>query len=286
MHNFAKPNRLAGDLELRLTAWLKVVSALAPRKWAKVLPFELDMGAGPLTRVVPEEALEQLPETVVAYRIALPPETATLAIFPRITMLTVVAGLLGDGAGGLTQDRELTGVEESLFRYFLQDFLLPVFQEAWPGTTPLVPTLDRLEVNPRWSRIFADVGHLLSCGFVMRCGGVKHNCQWLAPQKGLLALLGETVQQHGETATGPAPPSPNIETLVRELPVEIAVQLGSAELSLSQLARLDVGDMVILNQKVTEPLLASVGGGHKFRGWAGRIGALQAFQIESLTPTH
>ena len=128
------------------------------------------------------------------------------------------------------------------FRYFVQDFLLPVFQEAWPGTMPLVPALDRLEVNPRWSRVFADVGHLLSCGFVMRGAGGEQLCQWLVPQKGLLGLLGEVTQQHGESAAVPTEGSPSIETLVRELPVEIAVQLGSAELSLSQLARLDVGD--------------------------------------------
>jgi flagellar motor switch protein FliM len=70
---------------------------------------------------------------------------------------------------------------------------------------------------------------------------------------------------------------------MQEVPVDFSVILGTADLSLTQLARLAVGDMVILDQPVAEPLLASVGGDQKFRGWAGRVGNQQAYQIQSVT---
>ena len=63
--------------------------------------------------------------------------------------------------------------------------------------------------------------------------------------------------------------------------LEISVQLGAARLPLHQLTRLRVGDLVILDQRVHEPLAAFVAGEQKFKGWPGRAGARQAFQIDS-----
>lgn len=73
-----------------------------------------------------------------------------------------------------------------------------------------------------------------------------------------------------------------LETLVRDLPVEAAVELGTVELSLAQLAALAPGDLLILNQRVCEPLTVRVDNRAKFRGWPGRVGPRQSLQIESL----
>lgn len=73
----------------------------------------------------------------------------------------------------------------------------------------------------------------------------------------------------------------HLEPLVCELPVEISVLLGTIDLPFSQLARLRPGDLVILNQSVSEPLTALVAGEKKFQVWPGRVGSRPAFQIKS-----
>jgi flagellar motor switch/type III secretory pathway protein FliN len=75
---------------------------------------------------------------------------------------------------------------------------------------------------------------------------------------------------------------PRLETLVRDLPVEVSVTLGNVELPLAELSRLREGDVVILNQRTSEPLTALVAGARRFRVWPGRLGSQQAFRIESL----
>jgi flagellar motor switch protein FliM len=282
-HNFAKLGKLAGDLEQCLTTWLEAAAALASKNWIKVLPFEFKLTCGPLETARPASALAQLPDPAVAYKVALPLATSTLLAVPRPVVLAVVAGLLGDAGGALPADRELTAVEDSLWQYLLQDFLLPALKETWQGTTPIALDLEQREPHPQWSRAFVGGGNLVACTLAAQGPFGTQPCRWLAPIKGLLGLLGLTVRQPGEPAAEPAGPSPHLAALVRELPVEIAVELGKADLSLLQLARLGVGDMVVLNQRVTEPLVASVGGGQMLRGWAGRVGNWKAFQIESLT---
>ena len=73
-----------------------------------------------------------------------------------------------------------------------------------------------------------------------------------------------------------------VEVVVRELPIEVTVDLGVVELPLSQLASLSPGDLLILNQRVSEPLIARVDGQAKFRGWPGRVGLRQSSQFASL----
>src|SRR5579862_9473546 len=123
-HNFSKPSKLAGDLEQRLLTWFNLANAMAPKKWIKVLPFELSMTCGPMDTLRPADALEQMADGPVVFRLTLPPGVPTLFAFPRQLALALVAGLLGDANGALPADRELTSVEESLLDYFFQDFLL------------------------------------------------------------------------------------------------------------------------------------------------------------------
>ena len=77
------------------------------------------------------------------------------------------------------------------------------------------------------------------------------------------------------------PESVRLPLLVEELPVEMTVLLGTVELSLADLSRLSVGDVVILNQRVSETLPALLAGEKKCKVWPGRIGSRQAFEIES-----
>ncbi len=61
----------------------------------------------------------------------------------------------------------------------------------------------------------------------------------------------------------------------------MTVVLGTVELSLADLSRLSVGDVVILDQRVSEPLTAELAGQQKCAGWPGRVGTRQAFEVAS-----
>ena len=61
----------------------------------------------------------------------------------------------------------------------------------------------------------------------------------------------------------------------------LTVKLGQVQLSASQVAKLQVGDVVVLHQRTAEPLKACVSGKPAFLGWPGQIAGKQAFQITS-----
>jgi flagellar motor switch protein FliM len=277
-YQFGRPGKLAGGVEDQLRRWFKAASALAPAAWEKALPFPVGLSFGGCGLAPAAEALAALPTAAVAYRVLWGQGLTTLLALPRPLVLALVAGLLGDGASDPVIDRELTPVEDNLCQFFIQDLLLPPLRRAWPG--PALPALElgAPELNPQWSRLFLGAGALLDCTFTVEGPFGEEKGHWLIPHKHLPELFGNADAPRAAAAK----PAANLDELVRGLPVEIKVRLGTVEISLHQLARLRVGDLLVLSQRVAEPLTASVGDGKKLRVWAGRVGACKAFQVDSL----
>jgi flagellar motor switch protein FliM len=280
-YNFTKPGRLASDLEQRLGVWLRGTCSLAPKKWAKQLPYKVEMAFQEVDSLRPPDALARLPEAAVGYRVNfLPGGTPTLLSLPRPLVLALVAGMLGDPGGELPPDRELTVVEDSLCEYMVHDLLVAALQETWTGAAGIRLQMGPKETNPRWSRILPADDNVILCTFTLTGPFGEQPWHWLLARKGLL----EEYARSGQPVGAPEAKGSRLllEAVVRELPVAVSVCLGSVELPLSQLARLREGDLVILNQRVTEPLTALISGERKFRGWPGRVGSAQAFEIDSL----
>ncbi len=74
----------------------------------------------------------------------------------------------------------------------------------------------------------------------------------------------------------------SLQKTVTPVQVELSVQLGDAQLPLRQLLALGPGDVVPLNKRLGEPLVAPVQGRPKFLGQVGVQGHRLAFQIASV----
>lgn len=272
---FPKLGPVASALEDRFAGWLRMVCALATRQWRKTLPGGCEMLFGRIDLGRTCDVLGRLEETSVAYRVALHERLPTLLVWPRPLLLGIVNALQGAGASELPADREVTLIEESLFEFFLKDILLPPFLETWGGRLPIRPVIEGKEANPRWSRLFPADESLLATSLALKAGFGEQAWLWLVPKRGLT----ECFWQETEAAETAAVARQRLESAVRELPVDMTVLLGSAELRLTQLAQLQVGDVIVLDQRLSQPLAARVGERTKFCGWPGRVGSRQVLQI-------
>jgi flagellar motor switch protein FliM len=280
-YNFRKPDRLAGTLELRLTSWLRAASQLAAEKAAQQLPFRVEMPLSGIAQAPPLDILSALPDAVLGYRIAVTGSPADmLFVWPRTLALALVTAALGETPDKLPDDRDLTAVELSLCEYLMQSLCAAVLQETWRGSTTLPLLVQEREPSPRWTRLFVKTEQVLQCTFTLRGPFGEQDWYWLAPYQALHERLARA--EVADPAQLPQETTRKLESLVRELPVEITVDLGTIELPISQLAALAPGDLLILNQRVSEPLSVRVDNRPKFRGWPGRVGLRQALQIESL----
>jgi len=280
-YNFRKPGPLATDLEQRLAAWLREGCTRASEADPARVAVRLEMTFSGLDTVRPADGLARLADAALGYRIAMGAGgMMALLVMPRTLALALVAAAQGDTAGEPPADRPLTAVEDALAEYLIQHLLLAVFQEAWPGGERLELEVLQKEPQPKRCRIFSPDQNVVVCTFSLNgpLGGQKW--QWMLPQAGLLEHFARAAADTDTPSEAAA--RPRLEMLIRDLPVQMSVTLGTAELPISQLAKLRPGDLVILNQRVSDPLIASVAREAKFRVWPGRVGAQQAFQVESL----
>jgi flagellar motor switch protein FliM len=279
LHNFAKPARLAGDWKQRLSGWFQSAFALAGKAWSREISGSLEAHLGDIEMVRACDILSECGARSAGYRIVVAgTRLPTLLLLPRPLLLTVIDGLLGATVAALAADRELTAVEQSVAEYFLQTLWITSFKDTWPCEEQAVWQFPRAEANPECSRLFAPDELVVAFRCELRGPFGTQACAWLFQKKGLAEVMG-----WGDNDPLLAePPGSRIEMLVRQLPLDLVVVLGDVEVCISQLSQLQIGDVILLNQRTNEPLTALVGDEPKFRGWAGRSGSGTAFRINSL----
>src|SRR5713226_3967789 len=104
-YNFARPSRLAGDLEQRLRAWFKAAATLAAKSWTKRLGFPIELEVQELAAFSAADALEKVPDNVFGYRLAEPRLETSLLALPRPLLLGLISALLSDPVTALPTDR-------------------------------------------------------------------------------------------------------------------------------------------------------------------------------------
>jgi flagellar motor switch protein FliM len=191
-------------------------------------------------------------------------------------LLALLAGLVGETVTALPEDREFTEVEASLVGYLVRELFLEPMEKGW--TEPDPPRLTA-GVAGMPSVVWGVPGNepALTGTLTVSAPFGEHTIHLLVPRSGRWER-----QSRIEVAAKPVEPAAReqIETLVREMAVDLTVVLGTADLTMLDLATLRAGDVVLLRQKVTQPLEGLVAGVQKFRVWPGTVGGRTAVRID------
>ncbi len=276
-YDFREPSRLADDVEALLAAWQTAFCLLAQSRWSRHTITPVAFTPQPINTARITELKEQFPNTAVAHRVLIQPEgEPMLLVLPRQVALGVVALMFGDDSGNPIEDRGLTDVEYSLVELALSE-LESSLNNSQPCPEPLACQLDGAQPLTNIKRLFSE-DQVAVAPFELSGGFGTFTCHWVLSQSAIFRFVSHLSALQSESKAAP----PDVTELIHRIHVDFVVRLGNAKLHFSELARLRVGDVVVLDQRVTEPLDAYVQGTPKFRGWPGRCGTRQALQILSL----
>jgi flagellar motor switch protein FliM len=274
--DFRQPGRPTGGVERVLGTWQRRFAGNVAERWNQNCPSPVEWRLTGNETVQPGQALAQLGDTQVGYRVAVGDYDAdTLWVFHRPLLLAVVAAMLGEQLEALPADRDLTSVEHSLAEMAVQE-LAAALTESWPGAESIDCRYGGADPKPKHTKQFLKCDALIRSAFAVAGPFGSETAQWLLP--------GELVEKLAPSGVGAVQKSEDqkkLMQLVREVPVDLSARLGETTMHISQLAQLRAGDVVILDQRVSEPVLVCVEDRAKFRAWAGRVGARQALFVES-----
>lgn len=276
--DFRKPGRLPEDIAQLLSQWQQQMRSALQLRWARQLPFPFQIVALPVTSLNRRDLSSRYDHEVVTYRLDVGDDSdATVIILPRRVTLGLVNGILGDISEAEPVDRVLTNIEKSLAELLVHEIETAV-KESQPFSKPLTIVARGEHRLEEMHKEFPETEPLALVSFEVELPFGKHTFDWALSQAATLNIVAASAEDSKANRDNVA----QLEQVVREIPMEVVVRLGEVDLPLAELAELRVGDVVVLDQRIVDPLTAAIGGCLKFIGWPGRVGSKQAYQIKSV----
>jgi flagellar motor switch protein FliM len=268
------------SLETKVRDWLAEYFKQLGRTWPDLLCIPTSLELQEVVSLPSNRARERISEMDYAYILPITKddqgEQWTL-VTSRPVLLALVSSILGEIINELPKDRPFTMIEEGLLSLVCDQLFLSSIPVSWPfDPRPLPRVLQRGMVHLALPTPTNDL--MIVIAMKIKFPFTEENVVLYVPRGGIVLDL----QKAATTATAAAlPVQDQMVGLVKEMAVDVEVNLGSVELTYSQLGKLQIGDLLVLDQRVNQPLEASVGGLNKFQVWPGAIGKRQAIQIDS-----
>lgn len=284
--DFRRPGRLPDFVDGMLSAWEEKLARELSGRWGRQFgsPVEVEAKGTRLARSN-EVIARYSPESMASRVLVGEGKSESFICFSRETTRQLVTGLLGETPQAETEaetevetetdkeDRELTELELTLANLLFEEFASALC-EAKPEQLDLNANASSAEP---WEEIVLSMDS--EDDMVILCFEVG------APFTGLIIEWVLPVSVAKEFAlrvfdsTGVEKQGSELEHLVKQLPIEVVIRLGNRQLEMAQLANLKPGDVLVLDQRIDQPLVALVDGIPKYEGWPGKSGTRQAFQV-------
>ncbi len=277
VYDFAASARVERPLSLALRRWLEKFAERFVEQYGNFSMTEIDAEA----LLIDAESFEDLQNKWHAPSFSAEiklqeGELSGMLVATRSEMLKLLMDILGNADGGATEDRELTSVEASLCEMIFEQ-AASTLAESWPEQQPLTQDLQPLDPQPAHSRLYPPDQLLLKSGLMIKLPEQSVSIQLLLPKPDAAKLL--KVPMRAPAAPNPASRlDPN---RISQINVQVSAGLGSTRLAMTDLATMAVGDIIVLDQSVGQPLTVYANDEPAFEAWPGRRDRNQAMSITS-----
>jgi len=200
-------------------------------------------------------------------------ELSPSLVFPAIDML------LGGTGASPSENRTLTEIEvqiaEGVINLALRDL-----KEAWRPVMEINPHLESMETKPQMLQVVAPGESVVAIGFEVKAGdnsGMLNLCIPSVILKMNRAVF-EQQRHHLHPETGGAE-SEKISDSLRSARISLTSEIHDKALVVEDLLRIGVGDIILLNHALDDPVQLNIGGVAKFCGRIVARRGKRAFEI-------
>ena len=195
----------------------------------------------------------------------------------RSELRKLLMDVLGSTDDSEPNDRELTSVESSLCEMIFEQ-AANTLAESWPEKEPLAVQLQPMDRKPADSRLFSPDEVLLKSGLLINVGSENVSLQLVLPKIAAAKMMGVSLQ----SPSAPKSSAPRLDPeRIADIRVEVSAGLGTTDLPMTDLASMAVGDIIVLDQSISQPLTLFTNEQPAFEAWPGRKNQTQAMQITS-----
>ena len=177
------------------------------------------------------------------------------------------------------EGRDFTPIEQRLVKRVVISALEDL-QTAWRPVFPVQISYQRTEINPQFVAIVPQSEVVVVITFDVEMGKAPMTLticipySMIEPIRSKLDSGFQSDQTEEDTVWGN-----RFRENIREARINLKVELGKSDLTVSEFLKIKVGDILPLDQEVASPLDVKVEGVTKFRGFQGSYKGSQAIKI-------
>lgn len=264
----------ARDFSVYLSAQLRTIVDIRLTAVDQVLYSEYVMSSAPPSALYVSD-VQELNQKIV------------FELDPRFVVFTIEK-LFGGPGVFMRKPREISKIEERVMGKVMQRAFREM-EKAWRQIHEFHLVEEAFETNAEFVQIIPGVEPALVSTFEVSVYEQRSFINICYPYLLLERILGRGVmKQWISNATSDVPRSERTryENALRSMEVSVRAELGRATLPVSEIMRLEEGDVVLLSNRATDHVRVFVGDLEKFTAVAGRSGKKRALRILNVIDTN
>lgn len=163
----------------------------------------------------------------------------------------------------------------------LVKIILGNLQHAWSDVHKVEMVFTRSEIDPQFAGIATPNDMVIAIRFSVDLENASGEMTVCIPYSTIEPIREKLRHRfHGETLEVDQAWTRHVEEKIKEMTIGLSCTLGTAKITGRELLEMKVNDVIQLDQKVSDPIIVSVEGIPKFKGYPGTSNKKKAIRIE------
>ncbi len=188
----------------------------------------------------------------------------------------------GTGKGSYKiEGRDFTSIEYRVINKVVKQVLHDL-EQAWQPITSISFGFVRSEVNPQFATIIPPTDVVIVVRFELEMDRMMGRMALVLPYSTIEPIRAKLYASfQSDQLEVDTEWIERLKKLIRDIPVELSAELGTTTLKGAELMNMEIGDVIMLNNEASRPILVKVEGIGKLRATPGIWRGNMAFQVQS-----
>jgi len=275
-YDFRRPDKFSKEQWGTLQSMYEAFSRFAGAAFSSRLRTLVNIRLSSIDQGLYEEWQAQVPSQTACYVLSMQPMTGNIVVEFNLDVASeVIDRMLGGNGVLIDRTREMSDVEVGLLRSF-SSVVAQSLQEMWSAVVPVRSQLQDFGLDAGLIQVASPTDVVLTAFFEVSLGNRLGAMSICVPYTVLEPITSQLSAQVWFSSGRPGISTDEermlMQALIARSQLDVMVELGSVELPTSSLVELEVGDTIVLDQRVGRPMDLLVDGRARFRGLPGLSG--------------
>jgi flagellar motor switch protein FliM len=281
-YDFRRPNVFSKDHLRIIQGYHENFARMFGASLAVYLRQDLKLYLTYIEQHIYSEYVDESDERSLYFIISYFDDQAIVSINIDIALLIIEKLLGGQGEKTNIDRSEFTEIEQNILKVVIKQMLENI-KLAWDPMMKDEPKVIANENNPKLIHLLPQNDPLLKLVFELVMGEHIGIITFCIPYVSVEPLLGKMALHQPVSGRDKIQSQTEaLKKIMTKVPIPLKAQLGTTELSLGEISRLGIGDVISLNTKTDESVLVNVSNIPKFKAEIGRYSKNIAVKINEI----